>query len=1098
MAKHLVRVFYFSLWSAGTLLASVDRPAFTTGFQENKGQASAGTRFVACTPYYNVGFYADGSVAYALRSGAEATAMKMRLLGAQPRSVSGEAQLGSFTAFYRGGPSPSEFQLPNYAELRYRQIYPGVDWVWHFNRDNLEFDFILQPGVDPGAVAIQFTGANRIRIETKGDLAVETVSGIIRYRRPQAWQQSRTGRLPVPVEFHLEGGIVGFVVGPHDSSLPLTIDPTIQFATYLGGSGWDGAYAVTTDAQGNIYVTGATASYNFPDTSGARQQQDVFITKMSPNGAGVVFTVILSSTGNDAGYGIALDSSGDIWIAGVAGGPNFPVTSNALHSQSAGGPDAFIARLNPSGALSYSTYFGGSGTDVATALALDSSGNAYVAGYTASVNFPTTAAVPQTRYGGGYNDAFLMKITASGGLSYATLLGGTGDDVANTVAVDANGNAWIAGSTDSASLPVYHAIQTTLAGTTNILLACLNASGTAWNTLTYLGGSVADIANAITLDSSANVYLAGTTLSQNFPLTAGAYQTSSHGGYDAFVLKLAPGAGSIIFSTLLGGSASDTAAGIAVDGSGNVWLAGYTASVDFPVAGYPVTTFHGGNDAFLVEINSNGGGLSSSLLFGGGLDDRAEALSLMSSGRVVLAGFTGSTDFPTTTGVVQPISPGPYDAFVALAGPPPPALVAANPTSGSGISQVFQFEVSDAAGPLNISYLEILFVNTNGTRCVTYFNPAGNQLELLNDSGTAWLTPVSIGSAATSQNSECTINAAASSVQTAGYSLTLNVALSFTAAFNGTKSFYIFGADNSGLALPWTQVGTWSSNINPPALVAASPTSGSGNTQTFQFVVSDAGGASNLTYLETLFVNPNGSRCVIYFYPAANQLELLNDAGTAWLAAITIGSTAVSQNASCIINAAASSTQTAGSVLTLNVALSFTAAFSGTKNFYIFGADNSGLSLPWTQVGTWSSNANPTLVFASPVSGSGSSQTFEFQVLDGGGASNITYLELLFFNSNGSRCVAYFSPGSNQVLLLNDAGTAWLAPISLGTAAVSQNSVCSINAAASSVQFIGNILILRLAFSFMPAFSGTKTFYVFGADNNGLSLPWTAVGAWSS
>jgi hypothetical protein len=1099
MAKHWLRVLYFALWSAATLLASTNRPVFSGGFQENLGQAPPAIRFLTRTPQYNVAFYGEGRVAYALRSGtSKAAVMEMKLLGSQPGAVAGEARRSSFTALYRGGPSPSEFHLPDYSAVRYREICPGIDWVWHFNRDDLEFDLRLQPGADPGVVAIGFTGANEIWIEANGDLAVETAAGVVRYRRPEAWQPDRGKHSSVPVKFHLEAGILRFVVGPHDSSLPLIIDPTVQFSTYLGGSEWDGAYAVAADAQGNIYVTGATGSYNFPGATGARQEQDVFITKMSPNGASVIFTVILSSTGNDAGYGIALDNGGNIWVAGMAGGPNFPVTSNALYSQSAGGPDAFIARLNPSGSLTYSTYFGGSGTDVATGVALDASGNAYIAGYTSSVNFPTTAGVPQSTYAGGYYDAFLLKIAVSGRLSYATLLGGTGDDVVNAVAVDANGNAWVAGSTDSPSLPVYNAIQTTLGGTTNLLLACLNSSGTAWNVLTYLGGSVADIAYAITLDSSANVYLAGTTISPNFPVTAGAYQTIPHGGYDAFAMKLVPGAGSFVFSTLLGGSANDTAAGMAIDGSGNVWLAGYTASVDFPVAGYPVTTFHGGNDAFLAEISSSGASLSSSMLLGGGLDDRAESLFLMSSGRAVIAGFTGSTDFPTTSGVLQPNSPGPYDAFVTLLGPTPPALVAANPTSGSGNAQTFQFQVSDASGASNITYLETLFVNTNGSRCVIYFYPAANQLELLNDAGTAWLAPVSVGSAATSQNSQCTLNAAGSSVQSSGYILTLNVALSFTPAFNGTKTFYIFGADNSGLALPWTQVGTWSSNISPPALVSANPTSGSGDTQTFQFQVSDAGGASNITYLETLFVNTNGSRCVIYFYPAANQLELLNDAGTAWLTPITIGSAATSQNSSCILNADASSVQSAGSILTLNLALSFTAAFSGTKTFYIFGADNSGLSLPWTQVGTWSSNTNPTLVFANPTSGSGSTQTFEFQVADGVGASNITYLEPLFVNTNGSRCVIYFSPASNQLELLNDAGTNWLTPVSIGSAATLQNSMCTVNAAASSMQAVGSILTLKLVLSFTPAFTGAKTFYIFGADDTGLNLPWTAVGTWSS
>jgi uncharacterized membrane protein YwzB len=667
---------YRLLWvvtglAAGSVLANggpvVANPS--PWFEPNVGQAPGGVRFIARARGYSVAFDGNGSAAYAPGARADGAnpVIWMRFVGARRSpEAAGEGSLPGVTRYYSGAANESGREARHYAAIRYREVYPGIDLRWRSREEHIEYEFRLAPGVDPKTIRIRFSGGHGVRMDENGDLVVATGSGALRYRRPEAWQAVEGRLTPVQVQFRIESGAVGFATGPYDPGRELIIDPVLLYSTYLGGSGYDAACAVAADAAGNTYVTGSTGSFDFPGSGFAgtvRRTYAVFITKLSANGSQVLYTVILASTGNDTGRAVALDGSGNVWVAGIAGGAGFPVTSNALYGSFGGAQDAFVARIDSTGHLAYATYLGGSGVDAAMGIAVDTSGAVYVAGYTASVNFPTTYGAPQTSFRGGFSDAFLLKLNSAGtALLYSTLLGGTGTDTAASVAVDANGDACIAGSTDSPNLSTNSALQASLAGNNDVLLACLNPSGTAWNFVTYLGGSGPDEANGIALNSAGDIYLTGDTFSPNFPVTAGAYQKTSRGNYDAFVMKLNPAGSAILFSTYLGGSGSDSGTAIAVDTAGNAWIGGYTASVDFPAT--DGSTFHGYYDCFIGQVRADGAALMSASYVGGGGDDRCLGVTLAGVGKIVFVGYTGSPDFPATSGALQSSPPPGYNAFV--------------------------------------------------------------------------------------------------------------------------------------------------------------------------------------------------------------------------------------------------------------------------------------------------------------------------------------------------------------------------------------------------------------------------------------------------
>ena len=366
------------------------------------------------------------------------------------------------------------------------------------------------------------------------------------------------------------------------------IDPELIYSTYLGGSNDDAAISVAMDGSGNAYVTGYTSSTDFPTKNAFQKnygggQDDAFVTKIDSAGTSIVYSTYLGGSDIDQGNGIAVDSSGAAYITGFTGSTDFPLM-NPIQKTYGGGYDAFVTKLDATGsALVYSTYLGGNSTEQGRSITTDSVGNAYIAGETLSTDFPTKNPF-QASNAGGY-DGFVTKINAKGtALVYSTYLGGSGGDEAASIAIDSAGHAYVAGISGSTDFPTTHgAFQTQNNGQGDAFVTVFDAAGSALVDPTFLGGNSQDYASGIAVDSSGQAYVAGDTESTDFPVTKNAYQGTFGGQDDAFVTVFNSTGSGLIYSTYLGGGSYDSVLGIALDSSGKIYVVGATESGNFPV-----------------------------------------------------------------------------------------------------------------------------------------------------------------------------------------------------------------------------------------------------------------------------------------------------------------------------------------------------------------------------------------------------------------------------------------------------------------------------------------------------------------------------------
>ncbi|MCX6636456.1 MAG: SBBP repeat-containing protein [Acidobacteria bacterium] len=627
-------------------------------------------RFLARGPGYAVGLSASASTVVL---GEERAVVRTSLLGANADSSgSAEGPLEGKVQYFIGN-SPERWRtgIPTYGRVRFSDVYPGIDLIYYGNQRQLEYDFELSPGANPSRIRLSFEGTKSLRIDANGDLVLGMAKGELRHHRPRAHQRQDGVERPIAAGYRVIGPReVHIEVAAYDRSLPLTIDPVLSYSTYLGGFRNDRAWGMAVDASGCAYLVGESLSTNFPAANALQAvnkgNTDVFVTKLNASGTGMVFSTYLGGADVDVGSGIAVDGAGNIYITGYTRSAAFPVTVGAYRTTKSGGEDAFVAKLAPTGgSLIYSTFVGASGNDRAQAIAVDASGNAHIAGYTTSVTFPRVSAAQATF--GGATDAFASKLNASGSaLVYSTYLGGSSNDTASGIAVDGSGNAYIAGQTQSSNFPVRSAYQTNKAGSGDAFVVKLSAAG-AFIFSTYLGGKSVDSAKAIALDASSNIYLTGSTYSIDFPTSTGAFQRTKSGEYDAFITKMNSAGTALVWSTYLGGAESDEGTAIAVDGSGIPYVAGFTASPNFPVSNACQPSFGGLRDAFVAVLTSAGSALQYSTYLGGSGDDRAQAIAVGGSS-VYVAGYTLSTDFPTTAGALFLNHAGSTDAFSARLG----------------------------------------------------------------------------------------------------------------------------------------------------------------------------------------------------------------------------------------------------------------------------------------------------------------------------------------------------------------------------------------------------------------------------------------------
>jgi hypothetical protein len=666
-------------------------------FEANQGQSDKQVKFLSRGQGYTLFLTGDEAVLSLRRSPApnadrdrlatlqpaafkaqkqNSAVLRMKLVGANSgAAVSGSDEQDGKSNYFIGNDSRQwRTNVSNYSKVRYQDAYPGVDLVYYGNQQQLEYDFVVAPGSDPRIITLDVSADSEVsgkrataplRIADNGDLLVPTDGGEVRFHKPVVYQPEKstgvhaiggdpnavTAKNTVDGRWILKtNNQVGFEVASYDASRPLVIDPALSYSTYLGGTGTDGAFGVAIDSQGNCYVTGFTSSTNFP-------------------------------------------------------------TKNPFQKKNAGGVDTFVSKLNRTGtALVYSTYIGGSSTEYPFGIAVDSTGEAYEVGNTGSANFPVTTGAFQTTCisCANYPAVFLTKLNVNGtGLVYSTFLGGSGDNRAFGITLDSLNDAYIVGWTTSTDFPVStNAFQTTYVpgAVSNVFVAELNPAATGAAGLvysTYLGGSVQDVGFGIALDSSNNAIVTGYSYSPDFPVTKGAFQTSTTVNGSAFVTKLNVGATAEIYSTYLGGTTGTSAGNsIKVDSAGNAYVTGYTCASDFPVTAGVVQPIFGGDctpaggDAFVTKLNPTG---TAPLLFstylGGTGDDVGFSIGLDQSNNVYITGRSSSTNYPVTAGAFQPANAGSYDAIYTVLNPTGTSLLYSTYLGGTAVDVAFVMAV---------------------------------------------------------------------------------------------------------------------------------------------------------------------------------------------------------------------------------------------------------------------------------------------------------------------------------------------------------------------------------------------------------------------
>ena len=656
--------------SAQNSQAVQDFERLPLGFEWNQGQTDPAVKAYARGPRYSFFLTSDEAVLSLAQPGHRHSVIRWKPVNANPHARIEAVDPVAAQVNYFIGNDPAKWRknVVPFGKVKYSGVYPGVDLVYYGNQDQIEYDFRVAPHADPKSIVVSVSGADRQRIDPAGNLVMETKAGPVVHHKPYIYQQDVDGkRAEIQGKFILEGKNLRFAIGTYDHDRTLVIDPSLNFSTYLGGSQNDRGLAVSTDALGDVFVVGSTASLDFPTTANAPYKSlqggtDGFVTVFFLGSAKSFYlSSYIGGSGDDEVDAVSTALvPPEVYIAGTTTSTDFPLVG-AIQQQNGGGKDVFIAKLAFPDDIAFSTYFGGSGDDSATSLALDVLGNINVVGKTSSTDMPTLLPTQNTNAGGF--DGFLVQLTNVGApMLFSTYLGGSFDDEINAVA--ANGVVVsVAGDTKSLNFgrPAWPNISTT----SQAFVAAFDTSEDTKLFQKLFGGNKISSARAIAVDTKGNSFVAGYTNSTNFPVTSNALQPANAGLYDAFVTKL-NSTGGITYATYFGGSGSDLASSLGIDSSGNVIFAGGTTSTNFPTASSIQAAYGGGaTDGFLVKLNANLTSVAMSSYFGGSGTDLILGMNVGTSGNVVVVGSTDSTDLPVTAGVVQATNKGGTDAFAA-------------------------------------------------------------------------------------------------------------------------------------------------------------------------------------------------------------------------------------------------------------------------------------------------------------------------------------------------------------------------------------------------------------------------------------------------
>jgi hypothetical protein len=675
-------------------------------FIENQGQVDSRVKFYAKIPQSTIYFTdRDLVLSFPPQSGMKQTApapenQPRASLWLVPEGLSPEAtpagvdrQEHRVNYFIGSDPGRWRTGIPTFRAVTYREAYPGIDLQFYGTGCALEYDIIVKPGGNPDQVRFHCPGAKSLALSPEGDLAINLPGGgSLVQKKPVIYQEINGVRVPAAGNFMIIGDAsrcrYGFQVAAYDPRHPLVIDPVLGFSSFLGGTGEDRGQAIAVDSARSIYVAGYTNSSDFPiGFSGSHLRDyvagyDAFVTKIKADLSGFVYSTFLGGSSSDQAYGVAVDAAGNAYVTGYTGSSNFPTapTTGPFSTYQNSG-DAFVSKISPDGAaLVFSIFLGGSNVDFGRGIAVDGQNNVYVTGYTQSSSFPTMPNGSPLRPWGGATDAFVTKINPDAtALVYSTFLGGTGNDRGYAIAVDAFGNAYITGETNSSTtfptMPVNNPLRPFGGGNySDAFVTKINAGATALVYSTFLGGSKADVGYGIAVDRGNNVFVTGITGSSDFPTWPDGHPLLPYGGgvSNAFVTKIQADGAQLPFSTFLGGNQADAGYAVAVDRLGDAYVAGETSSANFPTwpSGSPLYPYAGSYDAFVTKIKGNGSALLYSTFMGGTYTDHALAIAVDKKGSAYITGHTNSTGSGSSTSfpqknALQGYGGGTSDAFVA-------------------------------------------------------------------------------------------------------------------------------------------------------------------------------------------------------------------------------------------------------------------------------------------------------------------------------------------------------------------------------------------------------------------------------------------------
>jgi hypothetical protein len=697
-------------------------------FEANQGQTSADVRFLSRGNGYSLFLTGQEAVLTLHHSapgvslrldnkkfskvhretrGAEKlSVLRMRFNGADPHATAvGVDRMPTRINYFVGNdPKKWHTDVPAYSKVKYQDVYPGVDLLFYGNQRRLEYDFIVAPGGDAKTIALDVQGASKLQIDQHGNLLMKVASGEVELQKPVVYQEVNGERHEIAGNYAISNNHeIRFSIANYDATRPLTIDPVLNYATYLGGTGADVAFGIALDAAGDAYIAGTTTSTDFPQQNPepATPPTDIatngtaFVSELNPAGTQLLYSTYLGGSGEtntgDQALAIAVDGSGNIYVTGFTGSPDFPTTAAtalipAAPGNSSGFGTGFITKLIPANAgtaqLGYSSYLGGSTEDQGNGIAVDSNGNAFIAGLTLSTDFPTTANAISTALLNPNGSAFLTEINtnaATGPASkvFSTYFGGTNGagsqflfgDVALGVAVDSSSNAYIVGTTTSTDFPTTaHLVSSCLTDTNGIaFVSVINTATPALTFSTCLGGANTETQGfGIGLGPKNIAYVTGQTTSPDFPVTANSIPpVAGVTNGVAFVSLLnTTSATPNQYSTFLGGTNGDIGLGIATDATSNAYVTGRTASADFPITQGAIleTRKNPNGTGFISKINPGGNGqadLLYSSYFGGSGNgnssdfDQGNGVAVSAANNAYITGQTSSPDLPVTSGVIQ-------------------------------------------------------------------------------------------------------------------------------------------------------------------------------------------------------------------------------------------------------------------------------------------------------------------------------------------------------------------------------------------------------------------------------------------------------------